>query len=291
MSKILVIGGSGFLGSHVADDLSKRGHEVTIFDLNKSEYIRNDQKLVLGTVLDTQVLDNTIKGQDFVYHFAGIADIHEATLNPTETIKINVLATTTILDLCVKHKIKRFMYASTIYVYSSHGSFYKTSKQCSELIIENYTETHSIKATIMRYGSLYGKRANHFNSIMKMIKQAIEEKKIVRSGNGKEVRDYIHIEDAAKISGDLLESKDKIEHVMITGNQTMKIKEIVNMINEMMNNEIEISYTNESLDEHYQITPYNFKPNVARKYNVDYTHDLGQGILECIYDIYQQLKK
>ena len=68
MSKILVIGGSGFLGSHVADDLSNRGHQVTIFDINKSEYLRNDQKLVLGTVLDTQVLENTIKGQDFVYH-------------------------------------------------------------------------------------------------------------------------------------------------------------------------------------------------------------------------------
>jgi len=291
MSKILVIGGSGFLGSHVSDDLSKRGYEVTIFDLHKSEYLRKDQKLVIGSISDTKLLEKTIRGKDYVYHFAGIADIHEATLDPVETININVLATTNILDICVKHKIKRFMYASTIYVYSNHGSFYKTSKQCSELIIENYTETHNIKSTIMRYGSLYGKRANHFNSIMKMIKQAIEEKKIVRSGNGNEVRDYIHIEDAAKISGDLLESKDKLEHVMITGNQTMKIKEIVNMINEMMSNQIEIFYTNESLDEHYQITPYNFKPNVARKYNVDYTHDLGQGILECIYDIYQQIKK
>jgi UDP-glucose 4-epimerase len=291
MKKILVIGGSGFLGSHVADDLSNRGYEVTIFDIQKSKFLRKDQKMVLGSVLDAQLLEKNIKGKNFVYHFAGIADIHEATLDPVQTVNINVLATTNILDLCVKYKIKRFMYASTIYVYSNHGSFYKTSKQCSELIIENYTETYNIKATIMRYGSLYGKRANHFNSIMKMIKQAIEEKKIVRSGNGKEVRDYIHIEDAAKISGDLLKSKEKIEYVMITGNQTMKIKEIVNMINEMMNNELEISYTNESGDEHYQITPYNFKPNVARKYNVDYTHDLGQGILECVYDIYQQLKK
>ena len=88
----------------------------------------------------------------------------------------------------------------------------------------------------------------------------------------------------------MLESKEKIEYVMITGNQTLKIKEIVNMINEMMNNEIEIVYTNKSLDEHYQITPYNFKPNVARKYNIEYTHDLGQGILESIYDIYHELK-
>ena len=290
MKNILVIGGSGFLGSHVSDQLSNSGYKVTIYDQIKSKYLRKDQKMIIGTINDVKLLDKTIKNMQYVYHFAGIADIHESTLDPVNTINTNVMATTHIVDLCVKHKIKRFMYASTIYVYSSHGSFYKTSKQCSELIIENYTKTYGLSATIMRYGSLYGKRANHFNSIMKMITQAIEKKKITRSGSGEEIRDYIHIEDAAKVSVKLLESDEKIEYVMITGNQTMKIKQVVNMINEMMNNEIEIIYTNQSLDEHYQITPYNFKPNVARKYNIEYTHDLGQGILESIYDIYQELK-
>ena len=124
-----------------------------------------------------------------------------------------------------------------------------------------------------------------------MIIQAIEEKKIVRSGDGEEIRDYIHIDDAANVSVDLLNSKEKLEHVMITGNQTLKIKNIVNMISEMMDDDIKVSYTNTGSPDHYVITPYNFKPNVARKYNIDYTHDLGQGILDCIYDLYQQLKK
>ncbi len=70
----------------------------------------------------------------------------------------------------------------------------------------------------------------------------------------------------------------------ITNHETKKI-------NEMMNNELEIKYTKKKQAEHYKMTPYNFKPNVARKYNVDYTHDLGQGILECIYEIYHQLNK
>ena len=63
------------------------------------------------------------------------------------------------------------------------------------------------------------------------------------------------------------------------------------LTNEMMNNELEIVYTKKTDEEHYSITPYNFKPNVARKYNVNYTHDLGQGILESIYEIYKQLNK
>tara|TARA_B110000046_G_C12993544_1_gene398950 strand:- start:162 stop:1037 length:876 start_codon:yes stop_codon:yes gene_type:complete len=291
MKKALVIGGSGFLGSHVADKLSDNGYQVSIFDIAKSNYLRNNQKMIIGNISDVKLLNTSIEGMSVVYHFAGIADIKQATIDPVNTINTNVMCTTKIIDLCVKHKVSRFMFASTIYVYSNQGSFYKTSKQCSELIIENYTESSDLKATIMRFGSLYGKRANDFNSIKKMITQAIEEKKIIRSGDGEEVRDYIHIDDAANISVDLLNSKENLEHVMITGNQTLKIKDIVNMISEMMNDEIEVSYTNKSSADHYVITPYNFKPNVARKYNIDYTHDLGQGILDCIYDLYQQLKK
>ncbi len=291
MKKALVIGGSGFLGSHVADKLSENGFEVFIYDIIKSSYLRNDQKMIIGNISDYKLLDSLIEGISVVYHFAGIADIEQATIDPVNTIYTNVMCTTKIIGLCVKHKVNRFMFASTIYVYSNQGSFYKTSKQCSELIIENYTESSDLKATIMRYGSLYGKRANDFNSIKKMIIQAIEEKKIVRSGDGEEIRDYIHIDDAANVSVDLLNSKEKLEHVMITGNQTLKIKNIVNMISEMMDDDIKVSYTNTGSPDHYVITPYNFKPNVARKYNIDYTHDLGQGILDCIYDLYQQLKK
>ena len=290
MKKVLVIGGSGFLGSHVADKLSDNGYQVSIFDITKSNYLRNDQKMIIGSISDNKLLDSSINGMNIVYHFAGIADIKESTLDPIETMNINVMCTMQIIDLCVKHNINRFMYASTIYVYSNHGSFYKTSKQCSELIIENYVKSFDIKATIMRFGSLYGSRANHFNSIKKMIIQAISGGKIVRTGDGEEVRDYIHISDAAETSVKLLDTKTDIEYVMITGNQTYKIKDIVNMINEMMNNELEIIYTKKSLNEHYHMTPYNFKPNIAKKYNIDYTHDLGQGILESIYNIYEELK-
>ena len=290
MKKVLVIGGSGFLGSHVADKLSDNGYQVSIFDIEKSTYLRADQKMIIGSISDNKLLDSSINGMDIVYHFAGIADIKESTTDPILTMNVNVMCTMHIIDLCVKYSIDRFMYASTIYVYSNHGSFYKTSKQCSELIIENYVKSFNISATIMRFGSLYGARANHFNSIRKMITQAIKGGRITRKGDGEEVRDYIHVSDAAETSVKLLGSKEAIEYVMITGNQTYKIKDIVSMINEMMNNKLEIMYTKESLSEHYHITPYNFKPNIAKKYNIEYTHDLGQGILESIYNIYEEIK-
>ena len=76
---------------------------------------------------------------------------------------------------------------------------------------------------------------------------------------------------------------------MITGPQTMKVKEILNMIKEILNNKISIDYLDENFSGHYQITPYSFKPKVALKLVPKTYHDLGQGILDCIYESYQEL--
>lgn len=289
MAKVLVIGGAGFLGSHVADELSREGHEVTVLDRKVSSYINDQQKMLVADILDQDQVRSAIKGIDYVYHYAGIADIKEAQENPVETVKANVLSTAYILDACREFNIKRFLYASTIYVYSEHGSFYRSSKQSTELFIENYYNTYGLNYSIMRYGSLYGKRANHFNFINNIIRQAILEKKISRKGDGNEIRDYINVLDAARASAALIKSKNESEYVMLTGTQSMKVKELLNMVNEIFNQEIEIEYLGHKLEEHYEITPYNFRPRVARKYVLDYYHDLGQGILESIYDVYHEL--
>lgn len=291
MKKVVVFGGSGFIGSHVCDFLTEKNFDVYIFDIVKSKYLRDNQTMIVGDVLDQKLIDNTIKNADFVYHFAGIADIKQAYEKPVDTIKINVLSTTYILEACVKYGVKKFMFASTIYVYSNHGSFYRVSKQASELIIESYAKSYGLQFSIMRFGSLYGKRAPETNSIYKMIFEAIEKGKINRDGDGNEIRDYINVLDAARACYELLFVKSDGDYVMITGNQTYKIKEILKMIKEMFDNKIEINYSKSQQKEHYQITPYNFKPNIARKFKLDYNHDLGQGLLESIYDIYQSIQK
>lgn len=120
-SKALVIGGSGFLGSHVADILTANGYDVTIFDKKKSTYLKSQQKMVIGDILDEKMILNYTKDVKYVYHFAGIADIHKAQQNPIETVKNNVLATTYILDACRHNKVNRIIYASSVYVYSDQG--------------------------------------------------------------------------------------------------------------------------------------------------------------------------
>ena len=86
MKNVLVIGGSGFLGSHVSDQLSNSGYNVIIYDHVKSKYLRQDQKMIVGDITDLKLLDKSIKNMQYVYHFAGIADIHESTIDPSSSL-------------------------------------------------------------------------------------------------------------------------------------------------------------------------------------------------------------
>ena len=180
MSKqAIVFGGSGFLGSHVADALSDDGHKVTVFDQKPSPYLRANQTMILGDILDTKIVWEAIKGQDIIYHFAGMSDLDQSADKPLETVSQNIMGTVHLLDAAVEFKVERFIFASTIYVYSELGSFYRVSKQACEKIIEEYRREFDLDYTILRYGSLYGPRANEFNFISNALLPALKNKKII----------------------------------------------------------------------------------------------------------------
>lgn len=286
--KIVVFGGSGFLGSHVADVLSEEGHNVMIFDLKPSAYLREDQAMVVGDILDSKAVERVAEGAEVVYNFAAIADIDDAKINPIETIRQNILGNSIILDACRKNSVKRFLFASSVYVYSNSGSFYRTSKQACELIIEDYQRAYGLNFTIMRYGSLYGLRANDKNWIYSILKQAIKEGRIVREGDGEEIREYIHVRDAALISADLMGEQYNNQYAIISGNQAIKVKDLLVMIKEILNNKIKIEYASTNSSEHYEVTPYSFNPRIAKKVFTNSYLDLGQGILDMLEDMYKE---
>ncbi|MFH0779325.1 MAG: NAD(P)-dependent oxidoreductase [Parcubacteria group bacterium] len=289
MKKIIVFGGSGFLGSHVADTLANHGYEVTIFDINESLHLKSNQRFIKGDITDKTQIEQAIIGQDAVYNFAGIADIDEASENPVKTITTNIIGNTNILEVCRINEIKRYVFASTIYVYSNSGSFYRTSKQACELIIEEYNRKYGLNFTILRYGSLYGPRANGKNSMYNFVKQAMENGKIIRHGDGNELRDYIHVYDASQLSVRILDEEFRNQHVILSGQQKIKIKDLLLMIKEMLNNKVELEFREQGQSSHhYNITPFEFAPKLAKKIT-GYTHiDLGQGILDLMNTLYKE---
>ena len=287
--KILVTGGSGFLGSHIADVLSDAAHEVTIFDIRKSPYKRADQRMIVGDILDQKLLDKIVKDHDIVYHFAGIADIDECAANPVDTAKHNILGTVQLLEACRKAGIKRFVFASSAYVYSNSGSFYAASKQACESFIENFSELYGLKYTCLRYGSLYGARSDERNSIYKLIKQAVQDGKIVYRGTGEEMREFIHVQDAAQISAAILQPEFENQNIIITGTEKMRYIELLEMIKEMLGNKIEIDILPSERKAHYKITPYNFSPRLGRKMVNNPNIDMGQGLLQCMAEVYEKV--
>ncbi len=283
--KVLVTGGSGFLGSHVADELQASGYDVCLFDNKKSKYKTKNQKEFIGSILSFDDLDNAVKGCSLIYHFAAQADIGSSSGSPTDTIKSNIIGTQNALEAAIKNNVNRFIFASTIYVYSNLGSFYRVSKQACEKIIEEYHREFNLNYTILRYGSLYGPRANKFNFISNALVEAIKNKKIIRRGDGKEIREYIHVKDAAKLSVDIIDREYLNKHLILTGNQQIKVKDLLLMIKEIFNNEIELEFGHEKELHHYEITPYSYKPQVAQKITPSTYYDLGQGLIELIHYI------
>ena len=284
--KVVVFGGAGFLGSHVCDILSEQGHEVVIFDAKKSPYRQKRQQEIIGDVLDADKVKKALKGVDYVYHFAGLADLDDAQTKPMDTAVQNINGTINILEACKQEGIKRFLYASTVYVYSEKGGFYRCSKQAAESYIEEYQKSYGLNYTILRYGTLYGPRANEHNSIYRYLSQALTAKTIECSSSGEEVREYIYVRDAAELSVQVLDEKHQNKHIIITGHHPMKFKDFLNMINEILGGQLKIKYNIEPADSsHYNITPYSFRTKIGYKLTSTSYLDMGQGILECIYDI------
>ena len=233
MDKVVVVGGSGFMGSHTADELSNRGFDVTIFDKSKSPWLKENQNMIEGDMLDIDQVSKAIKGAKFVYHFGGVADIEDAKKNPFHTINHNVIGAAVLMEAAAKNGVKRVIYASTMYVYSPYGSFYRASKQAAETIIEAYTEKYSLEHTLLRYGSLYGPRAQDWNGLKKYVNQVIRKGKLNYSGTGSERREYIHVKDAARLSVDVLDEKHKNQAITVTGNQVLSSEELIEMIFEI----------------------------------------------------------
>jgi UDP-glucose 4-epimerase len=291
MKKVVVFGGSGFLGSYVVDELTKRGYDVIIGDLFSSKFLKENQEFKQVNILNRNDVENILKDVDIVYNFAAIANLDNAVHDPVKTMQINVMGNLNILEACRKNNIERFVYASSAYALSTEGSFYGISKYTSEKLTEEYYKRYNLKYTIIRYGSLYGERASHNNYIYNLLKDALKNGELHYKGDGEDLREYIHAADAAKLSVDILEDKKyENEHIILTGVERLKRIELLTMINEIMGNKLKIKQISDKNFGHYKITPYSYHPTLAKKLIANPYIDLGQGLLECIQIITQELE-
>ena len=285
--KVVVFGGAGFLGSHVCDSLTNAGYRVSIYDVKESPYVNSAQEMIIGDVRDEELVKKTLNDAQIVYNFSGISDIDECAENVQAAVENNILGHTIILDAARRANIERLVFASSVYVYSKHGSVYTITKQACEQLTEEYKSKYGLNYTVLRYGSLYGPRSQMWNGVYRYLYDAVTKGKIDYPGTGEEKRRYIHVTDAARLSVSILDKEYENRCVIITGNNDLTSKDLFIMVNEMLNNKVTVDFLNEKHFHHYAITPYSFIPRTGMQLTPNPSIDMGEGILRQIEEIYK----
>tara|TARA_B100000700_G_scaffold4959_1_gene5537 strand:- start:5145 stop:6029 length:885 start_codon:yes stop_codon:yes gene_type:complete len=288
MERVTIFGGSGFLGSYVADELNKREYSVLVADIAPAQYIAKGQDYMVCDILDPKMVKEAVAGSGVVFNFAGLTSLDQCIIRPLETMQQNILGNINIVNTLKSLPIKKYIYASSVYAAGSDGSFYGISKMTSEKIIEEYGKRYDFPYTIVRYGSLYGERADQNNGLYRIIEEAIQNKQITYSGDGDEVREYIHAADAAKLSVDILQDESYTgERITLTGVEKLKRSDVIKMIEEILGEEIVAKQSAKNWEGHYKVTPYSLQSRPAKKLVPNPFIDLGQGIASCIEEYFR----
>lgn len=281
---VLITGGSGFMGSHVADALTDAGFDALVFDRAPSPYLRDGQRMAIGNITDPAAVDAAMGGIDYVFHFGAIADIQDCADDPVAAARVNVLGTTILLEAARRHGVKRFVFASSAYIYSRHGGFYRASKQGAEAFVTTFAEAGGPPFTIIRFGSLYGRRAGAKNRIHRMISEALVKGSISFPGHGDAMREFIHVNDAARLCVCSLDPRYENKHLLATGFERFRVRDVALMIREILARDISIDFAEGEPPGHYLMTPFTFKPEMAEKLMVNAFIEFGHGLLDCIHE-------
>ena len=257
MKKIAVIGGSGFLGKNLCENLSKKFFVLNI-DLKKIKGVKNVKNKIIN-INDEKKLTKALKNCQFVFHFAGVSDLNKALNSPKKTAENNIIGTINVLNACVKNRIKKIIFSSSIYSFTEEGGFYKSSKLAAEFFIYEYFKRFRLNYTILRFGSIYGKYSNSDNKLFLIMKRAIRKKKIIFEGLKNSIRKYIYVTDVATLSAEAINSKYNQKILLIEGAKSTNISTLLSKIAKITNiKKKEIKIINKKLIGHYLKKPKKF---------------------------------
>lgn len=253
---ILVTGGSGFIGSHLIDRLEKEDHKVKVLDVVKPH--KQGIKLVNANILDYKALEKATKGVDVVYHLAAYPDIGQAFAKPVEFMNVNTYGTLNVLEAARKNDVKRVIFSSSVWVYSTAEEDFVTEttqlnpseanhpftlgKLISEAYLQNYKRFYNQEFTILRYGVTYGSRAKPNGLVPCFIKKLINNEEVTVFGNGNQTRSLIHVKDIVEGNVAVLKDIAKNKTYNLDGSKPISINEFLKVIQELFDKKVKIKY-------------------------------------------------
>jgi UDP-glucose 4-epimerase len=212
MTRSLVTGGNGFIGSHVVDALRAASHDVVVFDLDPRRR-RSDVSLRVGDITDLAEVRAAMDGVDYVHHVAAVSNVNHAFERPVDCVETNVLGTANVLEAARREGVRRVLFASSVWVYNGApdaevdedtplhmpgaGHVYTSSKIASELLCNDYASLYKLPVTIFRYGIPYGPRMRPELLIPIFLKRALSGQPLTIAGDGTQARSFVYVEDLA----------------------------------------------------------------------------------------------
>ena len=212
--KVLVTGGSGFIGSHVVDCIRVGGHEPRIFDLVPSPYHdAREVEIVLGDLGDRDALQSAVAGCDVIAHLAAVSDVNLVVEDPARAEEVNAQGTALLLDAARAQDVAHVVYASTIWVYgNARGAepleedtplelpahLYTATKLAGEMYCRSYGELYGLEHTILRFGIPYGPRSRPATVLAAFVERALAGRTLMIAGDGSQSRQFVYVEDLAR---------------------------------------------------------------------------------------------
>ena len=301
MANILVTGGAGFIGSNFVRYMVEKYSDYHIINLDALTYCGNLENLkdiedkdnytfVKGDIRDKAIVDELVEKSDYVINFAAESHVDRSIADPEIFIKSNVLGTQVLLNAAKEHGVEKYIQISTDEVYGTLGktgyftedtplqpnSPYSASKAGGDLIARAYHETFGLPVNITRCSNNYGPYQFPEKLIPLMISNALEDKKLPVYGDGKNVRDWLHVHDHCSAIDLVLHDAKPGEVYNIGGNNEKQNIEIVKLIlGELGKNESLIEFVTDRLghDRRYAIDSTKIQEELS--WSPEYTFEVG----------------
>lgn len=244
--RVVITGGAGFIGSHLARVLAGE-EEVVVFDnfsSGRKEFLEEvDVKIVRGDIRNFEEIKNACKEVDVVYHFAADPDVRKSSEEPLENFRIDVLGTLNVLEASRLNNVKQIIFASSSVVYGkariptpenapiTSVSNYGAAKAASEHYVFTYSQLYGIRAIVLRYANIIGPRLTH--GVIYDFYEKLEKnpKELEILGDGNQEKSYLHVNDAVDATLFAVQKTKKDFDVFNVGSEEqITVKKIAHLV-------------------------------------------------------------